>query len=183
VVRKLDTEGVVTLIAGNGTAGFAGDGGAATDAELNQPSDVLLDGAGNLFISDAANQRVRKVDAVGNITTVAGSGVASYFGDGGAATDAGLCRPDALALDDDDNLYIADGCNVVRRVTPAGTISTVAGNGAWGFSGDGGPATAATFDYLRGLAVHGGMLYIADQDNSRIRRVRLERIFRATFER
>ena len=138
--------GVITTVAGNGSAGFSGDGGVATAAQLNNPVGVALDGAGDLFIADQFNQRIRRVDAVsGVITTVAGNGSASFGGDGGLATAAQLFSPSGVALDAAGDLFIVDLRNSrIRRVDAvSGVIMTVAGNGSASFGGDGGPATAA----------------------------------------
>ena len=113
-IRKVDTSGIITTVAGNGTAGFSGDGGPATNASLNSPSGVAVDGAGNLFIADRGNQRIRKVDASGIITTVAGNGTSGFSGDGGPATSASLRGPRGVAVDGDGNLLIADSGN--RRI-------------------------------------------------------------------
>jgi sugar lactone lactonase YvrE len=172
-IRKVNPSGVITTIAGNGTAGYSGDGGLATSAELDSPSGVAVDGAGNVYIVDAYNQRIRKVNASGIITTVAGNGTAGYGGDGGPATSAELDYPSRLSADRAGNLYVADTLNErIREVNTSGIITTVAGNGAYGYSGDGGPATSAELDYPTDVAVDGaGNLYIADADNSRIREV------------
>jgi hypothetical protein len=173
VVRKVTPAGVISVVAGNGTTGYSGDGGLATSAELNYPTGVAVDSSGNLYFSDANNNRIRKVSASGTISTVAGNGIAGYSGDGGPATGAELKNPAGVALDARGNLYIADwNNNVVRKVTTAGTISTVAGTGARGFSGDGGPATSAELDYPYGVVVDAaGDLYIADSTNFRVRKV------------
>ncbi len=143
-VRKVTPVGTITTVAGDGTAGFSGDGGPATRAELNTPGGMALDSAGNLYISDRLNSRVRKITSGGTITTVAGNGTQAFSGDGGPATGAALGDPRGVALDSAGNLYIADRSNGrIRKVTPGGAITTVAGNGTQGFSGDGGPATSA----------------------------------------
>jgi sugar lactone lactonase YvrE len=164
-----------TLIAGSGTAGYGGDGSAAASAELSSPSDVAIDGAGNVYIADFGNNRVRMVSPIsGIITTVAGNGTLGYLGDGSAATSAELNGPTGLALDGAGNLYIADkGNNAIRKVTAAtGVITTVAGNGTQGFSGDAGLATVAQLNNPNSVAVDGaGNLYIADSNNNRVRMV------------
>jgi len=172
-VFKSDPNGVVTRIAGTGVAGYWGDGGPALSAQLYSPNGVAVDASGNLFISDTNNSRIRKVDASGNITTVAGNGACCYMGDGGPATIARLDAPYGLAVDASGNLYIADpGVNVVRKLDASGTITTVAGSGAYGYAGDGGPATSAEFKDPFGVAVDAaGNLYIADTYNYRIRMV------------
>ena len=232
-IRKVDVgTGIITTIAGNRIATFSGDGGAATSASLYSPDGVIVDSAGNLYIADKYNKRIRKVAAgTGIITTIAGNGVASFFGDGGAATSAGLWSPSGLALDSAGNLYIADQNNHRIRKVDAGTgiistiagsdgatsvgdggtavsanlyaptevtvdsagnlyiaelynhrirkvaagtgiITTVAGNGARSFSGDGGAATSASLNYPNGVTTDNiGNLYISDQLNGRIRKV------------
>jgi trimeric autotransporter adhesin len=138
-VFKLETDGVLTLVAGNSRAGYSGDGGPATRAQLNGPSGVALDRAGNLYIADTSNNRIRKVSLAGIITTVAGNGTPGYSGDGGPATSAQLSGPEGVAVDAAGNLYVADSTNDrIRKVSPAGVITTVAGNGTLGYSGDGG---------------------------------------------
>jgi subtilase family serine protease/sugar lactone lactonase YvrE len=182
-IRKVAaTTGVITTVAGStivagsdALPGFSGDGGPATTARLANPIGVDVDNAGNLFIADLSNQRVRKVDAAtGIITTVAGNGARGFSGDGGAATSASLQDPVGVAVDNAGNLFIADLTNQrVRRVDAAsGVITTVAGNGSSGFSGDGGPATSAALTNPSGVAVDStGSLFIADSLNQRIRRV------------
>ena len=172
-IRKVDAAGAITTVAGDGTLGYSGDGGAATAAQLNRPAGVAPDGSGNLYIADSGNQRIRKVDAAGVITTVAGDGTFGYSGDGGAATAAQLNSPRGVALDGSGNLYIADLFNNrIRKVDAAGVITTVAGDGTRGYGGDGGPAVAAQLNRPFGVASDGaGSLYIADNSNHRIRKV------------
>jgi uncharacterized protein (TIGR03437 family) len=177
-VRKVDTKGIITTVAGNGTAGFSGDGGLATQAELNAPTGVCTDASGNLFIVDVFNYRVRKVDISGKITTVAGNGTKDSTGDGGPATDAAMYIPIRCVVDSADNLYIADqGAHKIRKVTPSGTISTFAGTGKdtgfiADFSGDGGPAIQADLNNPTAVSIDpAGIIYIADQFNHRIRKV------------
>ena len=162
-IGKVTPDGTATIVAGNGSWGYSGDGGPATSAQLNGPSGVAADFSGNLLIADTLNNRIRKVAPDGTIWTVAGNGVHGYSGDGGPATGAELAGPSDVAVDLAGNLYIADnGNNRIRKVTPDGAISTVAGNGALGFSGDGGPATSAPLDYPIGVAVDAaGSLYVA----------------------
>ena len=175
VVQRIDPAGLVTIVAGSGVQGYAGDGGPALAAQLDCPAGLAVDAAGNLYIADTHNHRVRRVDgATGNIVTVAGTGRAGFTGDGGTATAARLDLPTALALDGTGNLYIADTNNHrVRRVAVGtGLMATVAGNGSQGFAGDGGSATAAGIDSPGGVAVDAaGNLYIADAHNQRLRMV------------
>jgi len=173
-VRRVDaTTGIITTAAGNGIVGYSGDGGPATSATLGNPSLISVDAAGNLFIADSGNHRVRRVDATtGIITTVAGNGILGYFGDGGLATAASVAGPQGVAVDAAGNLFIADsGNHRVRRVdATTGIITTVAGDGMGGYSGDGGPATAAKLRSPAGSAVDAaGNLFIAGGD--RVRRV------------
>jgi hypothetical protein len=173
VVRKITPGGMISTIAGNGTCGYSGDGGKATNASLLAPWDFVYDSHGNLFISDIADEVVRRVDTSGIITTYAGNGAAGYTGDGGPATQASLNGPSGLAMDASNNLYIADRFNhVVRSVSfTTQIINTFAGNGQQGFSGDGGPATQAAMGNVRGLAYHAGAVYIANAGSARVRYV------------
>ena len=163
----------INTAAGTGARGYSGDGGPATSAQLNQPDGVAVDAAGNLYIADTNNNRIRKVAPGGTISTVAGTGTSGYSGDGGPATSAQLHYPSGVAVDSSGNLYIADSYNYrIRKVAPGGTISTLAGTGTQGYSGDGGPATSAKLDYPYGVAVDSsGNLYIADMRNYRVRKV------------
>ncbi|TMB73578.1 MAG: hypothetical protein E6J52_11405, partial [Chloroflexi bacterium] len=172
-IRKVTPGGTISTYAGSGNFGFSGDGGPATAAELNFPRDVALDPAGNLYIADSGNSRIRKVSPGGTISTYAGSGSRGFSGDGGPAAAAQLNNPVGMALDPAGNLYIADNANNrIRKVTSGGTISTYAGSGSFGFSGDGGPATDAQLGVPVGVALDpAGNLYIADHDNGRIRKV------------
>jgi sugar lactone lactonase YvrE len=173
-VRKLAADGTISTLAGKGSAGYSGDGGAASSAELYHPCGVAVDSAGNVYIADTANEVVRKVTTGGTISTVAGMAhTAAYAGDGGAATSASLNKPTGVALDAAGNLYIADSFNhCIRMVATSGTITTVAGNSFSGSEGDGGPATSASLNTPQGVAVDGaGNLYIADTANSLVRKV------------
>jgi len=172
-VRKIAPDGTISTVAGTGLAGFSGDGGAATGAQLNTPLSIALDGAGNLYVADCQNQRVRKVSAGGSIATIAGNGVRGYAGDGGPATQAQLSCPHGVAMDSAGNLYIGDTeNNRVRRVGPDGVVSTMAGTGAQGSGGDGGPAAKAQLYAPTSLALDpSGNLFIADTGNSLIRKV------------
>lgn len=167
----------ITSVAGTGKKGYSGDGGPATQAQIDQPFDVLIDAAGNLYFSDTNNHAVRKVDAKGIITTVAGNGTKGYSGDGGPATKAQLSEPYGIDLDADGNLYIVDRLNrCIRKVDAKGTISTFAGvAGKSGFEGDGGPANKALMKEPNGIALDGkGKLYIADVSDHRVRVVDLK---------
>jgi sugar lactone lactonase YvrE len=175
-IRKVTAStGIITTVAGNGTAGYSGDGGAATSAELDTPFGVAVDASGNLYIVDVNNDRIRKVTAsTGIITTVAGNGTWGYSGDGGTATSAELFSPFGVAVDASGNLYIADsGNNRIRKVTAStGIITTVAGNGTAGSTGDGGAASSAELSYPTGVVVDSlGNFYIADYNNNKVRTV------------
>ena len=171
-VRKVDTNGIISTIAGNGQFGYGGDGGPATEASFLGVNGVTMDASGNLYIADG-NNRVRKVDTNGIISTIAGNGIRGYEGDGGPATEAKLYLPLSVAVDASGNLYIADdGNNCIRKVDTNGIISTIAGNGIEGYSGDDGPAILAQLRYPSGVTTDAfGNLYIADQGNNRIRLV------------
>ncbi|MBV9503375.1 MAG: hypothetical protein JO323_00050 [Acidobacteriia bacterium] len=171
-VERIGTDGTLSNFAGNGTAGYAGDGSAAANAELNAPTAVATDGAGNVYIADFGNNVIRKVGSSGTITTVAGNAFQGYSGDGGPAAQASLRGPQALAADAGGNLYIADaGNNAIRKVTPDGNIRTIAGNGSAGFSGDGGPASSAQITNPAGLTVDElGDLFFID-GTSRVRQI------------
>jgi uncharacterized protein (TIGR03437 family) len=170
-IRRVSVSGVITTVAGNGSAAYTGDSGVATSASLNGPVAVAVDASGNLYIADAGNNVVRKVSTSGIITTVAGNGTAGFSGDGGRATSAQLWTPSGVAVDHAGNLYIADYGNYRIRLVSAGTISTIAGNGTEAYAGDGGPATAASLAPA-GIASDAlGNLFIADQNNNRIREV------------
>ena len=172
-VRKIDTSGNISTFAGIGKAGFSGDGGPAVRAKLNLPSGLVADEKGNLYISDRSNDRIRVVDKKGVIRTYAGTGVAGFQGDAGPALKAQLDKPFGIALDEAENLYIADrNNNRVRKVSPEGIITTVAGDGGFFFMGDNGPAYRASVAAPTGVAVDKkGNLYIADRNNNRIRLV------------
>jgi streptogramin lyase len=175
-VRKVAAgTGVITTVAGTGTWDFSGDGGRATEAALRSPSGVAVDAAGNLFIADTSNNRVRRVDArTGRITTVAGTGISGYGGDGGPAVGADLLAPYRVAVDAAGNLYITDSGNLrVRKVDAvSGTITTVAGTGSRGYGGDNGPATDALLAGPGAVALDAaGNLFIVDPGNQRVRKV------------
>jgi sugar lactone lactonase YvrE len=170
-IRKVGTNGIINTVAGNGTNGYSGDEGPATNAKLFLPSAVALDTLGNLYIADSTNNRIRKVDTNGVISTVAGKNAVGFSGDGGLATNATLNGPTGVVLDAIGNLYIADhGNNRIRKVGTNGIISTLAGTNAPGFSGDGSAAINAKLYWPFGVALDGsGNLFIADTQNSRIR--------------
>ena len=175
-IRRVDpTTGVITTIAGTGARGYAGDGGPAAAAVLNLPRAVAVTGDGDVLIADTDNQRIRRIDHVtGVITTVAGTGRYGHGGDGGPATAARLASPQALALAADGTVFVADTRNArIRRIDPdTGIITTIAGTGAPGDSGDGGPATAARLALPRGLTLAtDGSVYVADAGAHRVRRV------------
>jgi uncharacterized protein (TIGR03437 family) len=187
-VRRISTSGIITTFAGGG---IGGDGGQAASAKLLSATAMTFDNAGNFYILDGLDSRVRKVSTGGIITTVAGTGTSGYSGDGGPAASAHLLRPTAIAVDASGNLYIAEGAPLIvvnpfpvgtsftpgqpriRRVSSDGIITTIAGNGSPGYSGDGGPATSAQLsNYVEGVAVDAvGNLYIADTGNLRLRMV------------
>ncbi len=174
-VRKVDAAtGTISTIAGNGTASFSGDGGPAISASLYEPSGVAVDTAGNVYIADELNSRVRKVTPAGVISTVAGTGTAGFSGDGGPATGAKLTYPTDVSTDNAGNLYIADVSNsCIRKVNAAGIISSLTMHStAGGFSGDGGPAAAAELSFPSGVkADNNGNVFISDGNNQRIRYV------------
>ena len=173
-VRMVSPAGVITTYAGNGNSGFSGDGGTATSAQLSQPAGLAVDAAGNLYIADSNNSVVRKVTPGGVISTVAGTGGSQgYSGDGAAATSAKMMAPFGVAVDSAGNLYIADFYGWIRKVTAsAGAISTIAGNGSVGYTGDGGPATSAQFYYPVSVALDlSGNVYVADSNNGAVRMI------------
>ena len=179
-VRRVDGQtGLIETVAGNGVHGYSGDGGDGRNASLALPLDVAVDDAGNVYIADMQNNRIRKVSPNGQISTFAGNGTLGYGGDGGAATSAALNNPYSVAVGPDDYIYIADyGNNRIRRVGPpgcAGTackINTVVGTGAWGFSGDNGPAANAVLKNPADVSFdNNGNMLISDWGNHRIRRV------------
>lgn len=174
-VRKVDTNGNISTVAGNGTEGFSGDGGSATSAQLSYPNGIAVDASGNLYIADNSNKRVRKVDhTTGIISTVAGNGDAGYTMDGDPATSTGLDYPNDVAVDGSGNLYIVESnSSAIRKVDAVtGNISTVAGYNGAAYGGDGGPATAASLKFPMGIIVDdSGNLFIADTYNHVIRRV------------
>jgi trimeric autotransporter adhesin len=173
-IRKIDTTGIITTIAGIGTGAYSGDNGPATLAELYYPTGIVVDtSTGTIYIGDANNNAVRKIDTSGIITTFAGTGVMGYSGNGGLATSAKLNQPQGVTIDTAGTVYISDGGNnVIRKVNTAAIISTYVGRHSAGFSGDGGPAFLARIFNPPGITVDvTGNLYIAEYYNSRVRKV------------
>ena len=165
-IRKITPAGVISTIAGNGTFGYSGDGGPATEASLAAPTSLFVDSTKNIYIMDAFNYVVRRVDAAGVIQTVAGNHSPGFSGDGGPATSAQISNSSGIVADDQGNFYIADSSNDrVRKVDASGTITTYAGNGQSGNGGNGGPATGASIGGVRGLAIRDGKLYITTFSN------------------
>jgi uncharacterized protein (TIGR03437 family) len=177
-IRKISSNGIITTVAGNGTPGYSGDGGAATGAQINTPTGVCADPSGTLYIAEPGNQRIRKVDTSGIITTFAGNGSSAYSGDGGPAASASFYNAVRCAVDASGNVLVADQSNHrIRKITPAGIVTTFAGNGAGTpaagtFSGDGGSAITAGLNNPTAICIDSsGSVYIADQFNQRIRKV------------
>lgn len=178
-IRKINIPtGIISTVAGNGSGGFGGDGGLAVNAQLNRPQGITADASGNIYFTDTYNSRIRKINAsTGIISTIAGTGAAAYSGDGGPAINAGIPYPADVSIDGSRNLYFVEvfGGNTsrVRKINSVtGIITTVAGNGAYSFSGDGGPATSASLFDPSGIVVDGpGNIYISEYDDSRIRKV------------
>ncbi|QNI35312.1 Ig-like domain repeat protein [Edaphobacter albus] len=174
-IRRIEAaSGVITTVAGEGTQGYAGDSGSAALAVLDSPQGLAADDGGNLYLADTHNQRIRRIDiATGTISTMAGTGAFGYAGDSGEATSAKLALPHGLTLDAQGNIFFTDSSNHrVRRIDAVtGTITTVAGDGDQGFSGDGGVSTAASLNEARAVAISSGAFTIADAANQRIRQV------------
>ena len=175
-IRRVEARtGIITTVAGNGVGGYSGDGSVGTRADLDNPTGVAVDGSGNVLIADSGNNRIRRLAAgTGVITTVAGNGVFAFSGDGGPGTSASLAGPTGLAVDGSGNVLIADtyNCRIRRVAAGTGVITTVAGNGVRGFSGDGGPGTSASLRDPIGVAVDGARnVYIVDNGNNRIRKL------------
>lgn len=177
-IRKISAAGIITTICGTGVPGTSGDGGPAALAQISNPEKITIDASGNLYFCDHSAHRVRKISAAGIITTIAGTGVAGYSGDGGLATAATLWYPGGIAVDATGNIYICDEWNNrVRKINTAGIITSVAGNGptgwlAGGYSGDGGLATAAAINFPVGIAVSStGDIIFADNGNKRVRKI------------
>ena len=171
-IRKVNPGGIITTIAGGGPAGL-GNGSQATSGQIYFPSGIAMDNGGNMYIADLDNQLVRKVSPLGIISTIAGNGTYGYSGDSGPATLAQLKDPSGVAVDGRGNVYFADANNFcIRKVSPAGIITTIAGNGTQGYSGDGGPATAARLVGPTGISINrGGNIYFADYGSERIRKI------------
>jgi uncharacterized protein (TIGR03437 family) len=173
IIREVDSTGVITTIAGNGTSGFLGDTLPALQGEISDVHGIAVDSTGNVYLADTNNSRIRKIDTSGNLSTIAGNGTFGYTGDGAAATSAELARPGAIAIDSTGNLYVPDyAASVVRKIDTSGKITTFAGTGTFGNSGDGGPANKATFAAPVAVAVDAaGNVYISDSTNGNIRKV------------
>jgi sugar lactone lactonase YvrE len=175
VIRRVDAaSGVITTLAGTGEPGYSGDGGPGNQAQLNEPNDCFLDDRGGLLIADVQDQRIRRLDlATGIITTFAGSGEGARTGDGQPATQAGIFGARAVCMDHLGNTYICErGGNGVRKVDPSGIITTFAGTGERGYSGDGGPALAATWGSPKALRCDAqGNVLVVDTENHAIRRI------------
>jgi len=172
-VRKVNAAGIISTVAGNGGVGFSADSVAATTSELNYPEGVAVDKIGNVYIADQYNQRIRKVDTSGIITTIGGSGAIGYSGDDGPATGAALYNPADVGVDNIGNVYFVDQDNhAVRKISASGVITTIAGTGSGGYGGDGGPATAAELYFPQGIAVDSaGNIFVADLYNERVRKI------------
>ncbi|HEY3839705.1 MAG TPA: SBBP repeat-containing protein, partial [Bryobacteraceae bacterium] len=179
-IRRVTTDGNINTFAGNQvySFGYSGDGAAATSAQLDFPTDVAIDSSGNVYIADYGNFVIRQVTKDGNIHTYAGNDINSFAGDGAAATSASLFQPYGVAVDSSGNLYVTEyGDSRVRKIASGsngagGNISTIAGNGGFGFGGDGASATSAQLNTPRGLCVDsGGNVYIADWGNNRVRKI------------
>ena len=172
-VRKISTTRIVTTVAGNGTLGFSGDGGPATAAQLDYPCQVGIDNAGNIYIPDAGNNRIRKVNTSGIITTIGGDGVRNSSGDGGPAALAEFALPESICVDNAGNIYVAENASYeVRKIDPSGIVTDYAGNRTYGYSGDGGPASQAQVTEIENIDQDaGGNIYVVDYYNQVIRKV------------
>lgn len=167
------TSGTIASTAGTGGCSYGGDGGPALDAAFAPLGQIAADSAGAIFVADVNNCRIRKVTAVGVVSTVAGTGVCAFSGDGGPAANAAFDQSRGVAVDSSGNLYIADtnNCRIRKRVAATGIVTTIAGSGACGYGGDGGSATAAALNYPQSVAISGTTIFIADTFNCRIRKV------------
>ncbi len=163
----------ITTIAGKYLeSGFFGDGGLAISALLSGPKGIAKDKFGNIYICDMANQRIRKIDNLGVIKTIAGDGISGFSGDGGPALSARFFGLTDIAVDKSGNIYVVDNSTRIRKIDSLGIITTIAGNGMTGFSGDGGPSTLATLNMPNGIAIDTlGNIYVADYYNYRIRKI------------
>ena len=174
-IRKVNTSGIITTIAGTGTAGYNGDGIAATLAELSYPSSIALDGSGNIYICDDHNFRIRMINTSGIITTIAGTGTSGYNGDNIAATSAQITSSAGIAVDGSGNVYISDiGNNRIRKISPVtgGIITTISGTGIAGYSGNGGPATAGEIYHPIAITTDGlGNVYFTEYGNNCVRKI------------
>jgi sugar lactone lactonase YvrE len=178
-IRKVDSSGIISTVAGSSNPGFSGDGGQATLARLNSPSSIEIDLYGNLYITDTVNNRIRKVDTSGIITTIAGNGTASFGGDNGQSTNANLNQPSSITFDKNSNIYIADSGNGrIRKINEYGIITTIAGIGTGSYSGpntpvgDNGNATSAKLNFPIGIVTDNyDNLYISERDGNRIRKI------------
>ena len=166
-------DGKISTLAGDGTSGFTGDGGVGTAAQISDVHGIAVDGSGNVYVADTSNNRIRKIDSKGVITTFAGNGTRGYSGDNDTAVKAAIYFPAGLAVDGSGNVFVADyGSYTVRKIATDGKISTVAGTGTWGASGDGGPASKALLASPGALALDkAGNLFIGDTGNNNIRKV------------
>lgn len=172
-IRKVSVDGIISTVAGTGVPGFSGDGGPATLASISQPEGLCIDKSGNLFICDSYNNRIRRIDTNGIITTIAGTGEGDFGGDGGPATSAKLWGPMSVYVDEGGNIYIADAGNKrIRKVDADGTITTIAGTGVSGYNGDGISANSAMIGFPRGVSKgKNGNIYFGDISNRRIRMI------------
>ena len=162
-IRKVNTAGIVSTIAGNGTWGYSGDGGSATQAQLAYPCKIAIDNAGNIYIPDAQNHRIRKVTTTGVISTFAGTGIQGYSGDGGPAINANMAFPGSIVIDNTGNFYFGDYNHVIRKIDGIGTITTYGGNGTYGYSGDGGPAILASMALTEGrISINNNDIFFAN---------------------
>jgi sugar lactone lactonase YvrE len=172
-IRKVNTAGIISTIAGTGVAGYGGDGGPATDAQLNMPSKVAVDDAGNVYIVDNGNYRIRKINTAGIISTIVGNGTAGNSGDGGPATDAQINASPGLAIDASGNIFFSDVArHTIRKINTTGIVTTIAGSGVSGYTGDGGPATAAKMNEPFGIGLdQAGNLYVTEYMNNCVREI------------